>query len=573
MTLRNVEIADIFEEVADLLEIQQANPFRIRAYRNAARLLRGRTREMAEMVAAGEDPAVLPGIGEDLAGKIRELVESGHLAMLDRLRGELPQGLVALLKLPGLGPKRVQALHHELGVNSLDDLRRLIEKNRLPGLAGFGPKTVMSLREALSTPAMPRRFLLPEVEPYVDEVERVLRGLAGVEKVEVAGSYRRRRDTVGDLDVLVAAAASGEVVKRFVGMERVVKVLAEGPTRASVVLRNGLQVDLRVVAPESFGAALYYFTGSKAHNIAVRRLAQEAGLKINEYGVWRGEKRIAGETEASVAKAVGLPLIPPELREDRGEIAAAAEGRLPGMVAVESLKGDLHCHTNATDGKDTLAEMAAAAKAAGLHYIAITDHSRRLTVAHGLDESRLARECEAIDRLNEKLSGIVVLKGIEVDILEDGSLDLPDRALARLDLVVGAIHSHFDLPIEKQTARVLKAMNQRYFSILAHPGGRLLGQREALKLDIERVVGAARQRGCYLELNAQPDRLDLDDSQVRMAKEAGVLVSVGSDAHRTTEFGFLRYGIDQARRGWLEAKDVLNTRPLREVRKLLRSTM
>ena len=352
-----------------------------------------------------------------------------------------------------------------------------------------------------------------------------------------------------------------------------VRVLARGETRATVILRCGLQVDLRVVAPESFGAALHYFTGSKAHNIAIRRLGQQRGLKINEYGVFRGRKRVAGRTEAEVYKSVGLPYIPPELREDHGEIEAARAGRLPKLVARKDLKGDLHVHTKATDGHHTLAEMAEAARARGLKYLAITEHSRRLKVARGLDPRRLLEQMDAIDALNERLQGITLLKGIEVDILEDGSLDLPDKVLGRLDLVVGAVHSRFNLSRKKQTERIVRAMDHPHFTILAHPTGRLIDLREPYDVDMLVILRHARQRGCFVELNAHPERLDLLDVHCMMARDEGVLVAVNSDAHSTSDFDNLHYGIGQARRGWLERADVLNTRPLGALRRLLKRTM
>ncbi|MFZ2855414.1 MAG: PHP domain-containing protein, partial [Rhodocyclaceae bacterium] len=348
------------------------------------------------------------------------------------------------------------------------------------------------------------------------------------------------------------------------------EVIASGPTRASVRLKNGLQVDLRVVAAQSYGAALYYFTGSRAHSVAVRRLARERGLKINEYGVFQGEQRIAGETEESVFRAVGLPWIAPELRENRGEIEAAQAGCLPRLVEVKDLRGDLHAHTRATDGRDSLEDMARAAAAAGLEYLAITEHSRRLAMAHGLDAERLARQIDEIDRVNATLAGIRLLKGIEVDILEDGRLDLPDEILARLDLAVGAVHSRFELPRAKQTERILKAMDNRYFTLLAHPSGRLIDEREPYDVDMPRLIEHARSRGCCLELNAHPERLDLLDTWCMAAKEAGVLIAIDSDAHSVQDFANLRFGIGQARRGWLTAEDVLNTRPLAQLRKLLR---
>jgi DNA polymerase (family 10) len=378
---------------------------------------------------------------------------------------------------------------------------------------------------------------------------------------------------VGDLDLLAAATDGERAVKRFTTYDDVGKVLASGPTRSTVVLRNKLQVDLRVVPPENFGAALHYFTGSKSHNIAVRRRGQKRGLKLNEYGVFRGEKRVAGATEESVFAAVGLPWIEPELREDRGEIEAALNGRLPKLVDLADLKGDLHAHTKATDGHNTLREMARAAAERGLHYIAITEHSKHLTFAHGLDERRLLQQVEDIDELNEGLDGVTLLKGIEVDILEDGALDLPDATLGRLDLVIGAVHSAFDLSRARQTTRILKAMDHPHFTILAHPTGRLIDRREPYDVDMARIIRHARGRGCYLEINAHPERLDLPDVYCRMATEEGVMLSIGSDAHSALDLDNLKFGVGQARRGWVAAKDVINARPIAELRKLLRKTM
>ena len=389
----------------------------------------------------------------------------------------------------------------------------------------------------------------------------------------MAGSYRRGRETVGDLDILVTSSGKTAVMERFVSYEQVDDVVSSGTTRATVILRNGLQVDLRVVAQQSYGAALYYFTGSKAHNIQVRRLGQKRGLKINEYGVYRGKRRIAGKTEISVFKSVGLPYIPPELREGRGEIEAAYKKRLPTLVQRADLQGDLHCHSTATDGHAGIREMALAARQHGLKYLAITDHSQHLTIAHGLDHKRLLKQIDEIDSLNDELRGIRLLKGIEVDILADGSLDLPDQVLSHLDLVIGAVHSQFHLSRDRQTERILRAMDRPYFTMLAHPSGRLLQKREAYDVDMARIIKQARARGCFLELNSQPQRLDLNEYYCRMARDEGVLLSINSDAHAEQNFDFLQYGIDQARRGWLEKRDVLNTLPLRELRKLLQQTM
>ena len=564
MPIHNSDVADAFEEIADLLEIEGANPFRVRAYRNAARTVRSLAVEVSQMLGRGEKLTDLPGIGEDLAGKIKEMVDTGKSPMLDKLHKTLPPALSELLKIPGLGPKRVGVLYHELDIETLDQLHRAAVDGRIRKLPGFGAKTESRILEQITArAAKPERFKLAVAAQYADSLVKYLKATPGVDRVVVAGSFRRASETVGDLDILVTAKRSGKVMDRFAAYDEVAEVVAKGPTRSTVVLRSGLQVDVRVVPEESFGAALYYFTGSKAHNIAVRRIGQKRGLKINEYGVFRGKKRIAGETEESVYSAVGLSYIPPELREDRGEIDQARAGRLPRLVELGDLRGDLHAHTKATDGHNTLREMAEAARAAGLEYLAVTEHSKRLTVAHGLDAARLARQCDEIYRLNGELRGITLLKGIEVDILEDGRLDLPDKALSKLDLVIGAVHSAFKLSREKQTERILRAMDRPHFTMLAHPSGRLIPTREPYDVDMGRVVRAAKDRGCFLELNAHPERLDLVATHCQMAKGEGVLVSVNSDAHSAQDYANLRFGVGQARRGWLEAKHILNTLPLK----------
>lgn len=571
---RNTEIADAFDETADLLELEQENPFRIRAYRNAARLLRGLGAEVAQMLARGEDLSELPGIGKDLAGKIAEVAASGSMPVLAKLRREVPPSLTELLHLPGLGPKRVKLLHDELGIRTPAQLHRAIKDGRLRELPGFGQKTAQRILAALDAKsATPARFKLALVASYADDLVRYMKKLPGVDRAAIAGSFRRGRETVGDLDLLVTAAKGGPVMAAFVTHPEVTRVPAHGTTRGTVILRNGLQVDLRIVPPESYGSALHYFTGSKAHNIAIRARGMERGLKINEYGVFRGKRRIAGETEDQVYRAVGLPYIEPELRENRGEIEAAEKGALPKLIELKDLRGDLHAHTVATDGRNTLEEMAAAAAARGLAYMAVTEHSKRLTMAHGLDEKRLLAQIAAIDRFNRAKPPVAVLKGIEVDILEDGTLDLPDSVLRHLDLVIGAVHSRFELSRDRQTERVLKAMDRPHFSILAHPSGRLIPDREPFDIDMPRIIAKAKARRCFLELNAHPDRLDLFDTHCRMAKEAGVPICVNSDAHSTMDFDNLRFGVLQARRGWLEKADVLNTRPLDRVLALLRPTM
>jgi DNA polymerase (family 10) len=575
--VHNADIARVFEEIADRLEIQGENPFRVRAYRNAARTVGELRIDLAKTIREGTPLPRIPGIGEDLGRKLREIAETGTAALLERLRKQLPSGITDLLHIPGLGPKRVRALYHDLDVQTLEQLARAARDGRIRRLHGFGAKTEADLLAAVEAQLTKKpRLKLAIAAQYADALAEHLAGAPGKPRVVVCGSYRRMKETVGDLDLLVASPRPAAVMQRFADYGEVEEVVASGTTRASARLASGLQVDLRVVPEESFGAALVYFTGSKAHNIALRRLAQERRLKLNEYGVFevakrggRAGRRVAGETEESVYAALDLPWIPPELREDSGEIEAARRGELPRLVELGDLRGDLHAHTRATDGTATLEEMALAARERGLEYLAITEHSRRLTVAHGLDPVRLARQGDEIDRLNARLSGIALLKGIEVDILEDGTLDLPDSALEKLDLVIAAVHSRFHLSRAAQTRRILAAMESPHVRILAHPSGRLIGEREPYDVDMLRIVRRARDRGIALELNAHPERLDLVDTHCRMARDEGVPVAISSDAHRTRDFDALRFGIGQARRGWLEKSDVLNTRTLRQLRAYL----
>jgi DNA polymerase (family 10) len=575
MTLHNEDVASAFDEMADLLAIRGENAFRIRAYRRAAQVVRGLTRNLAQMGGAPEFDA-LPGIGADLAGKIAELLKTGRLAALERLRRQVPAGLRELLKLPGLGPSRVRALHASLGVGGIADLRRALAGGRLPTIPGFGKALEARLRAAVAADAATGstgRLALSVASQYAEPLRAFLQSVRGVSQVEIAGSYRRGRETVGDLDAVVCAPRTVNLtaaLKRFGDLR---ELTASGGTKITGMLRNGLQVDIRVVPPESFGAAVYYFTGSRDHNIRLRRRAQERGCKLNEYGLYRGNQRIAGASEQELLAALDLPWIAPELREDRGEIEAAGKRALPVLVQRGDLQGDLHLHTDASDGQDSLEKMAAAARARGLRYVAITDHSKYLGIVHGLSADRLARQIDAIEALNAKSRELVILKGAEVDILEDGSLALPDSMLRRLDVVVIAIHSHFDLRVASQTRRLLRALERPYVSILAHPSGRLLGERPAYAFDFERVLEAVRARGCFLEINAQPQRLDLDDLSVKAARDRGVLLSIASDAHSAGQLDFLSAGVRQAQRGWATKQDILNTRPIRELRTLLRTSV
>ncbi len=568
----NQQVAQKFYKTADLLEILGENPFRVRAYRNAARTIESLGRDLSEMVAQGEDLTKLPGIGKDLAEKIKEIIATGSFSKLRELEEKVPPGLVELLKVEGLGPKRIKTLYDTLGITSLEELREAAAKGEISKLPGFGKKLEQTiLKGVVLAKKEGRRFRWAYAEAFAIELVRFLKKARGLKEIEVAGSYRRKKDTVGDLDILVTAREPARIIEHFVTFPDIKTVISKGQTRSTVILSSDIQVDLRAVEEESYGSALHYFTGSKAHNIAIRSIALKAGLKINEYGVFKGEKRIAGRSEDEIFSAVGLPFIEPELRENRGEIEAAMEGRLPRLITLEDIKGDLHCHTKWSDGKHTVSEMAEAARSLGYSYIAITDHSRRLAMIKGLDDEKLLEQAREIKEVRARFPDIHILHGIEVDILEDGSLDLSDEALSRLDIVVAAIHSKFKLSKEKQTERLLRAIDNPRVNIIAHPTGRLIGERDGYDLDMERVMEHAKARGCILELNAQPSRLDLNDVHLKLAKEMGIKVSIATDSHNTDNLLFMRFGINQARRGWLERQDVVNCLPVEGLKKLLKS--
>ena len=561
----------MFDHLADLLEIQGANRFRVRAYRNAANTIRDQSRNLADMLEAGEDLSEMPDIGEDLAGKIAEIARTGHLSLLDEVAEDVPEAIVEATRIPGIGPKRARALFDALELSSVEDLKTAAQEGRIAGLRGFGEKTEAKILEELEKGAIDEhRIRLDVAEDFAVPLLDWVRGIDGVRQAEIAGSYRRRKETVGDIDILVAGEEGRAIIDRFVDYDEIEDVASKGKTRSTVVLRSGLQVDLRVIPGKSWGAALHYFTGSKAHNIAGRRRAQDRGLKLNEYGLFDGDEQIAGATEEEVYEGIGLPWIDPLLRENRGEIEAAEEGTLPELVTREDIRGDLHTHTTASDGKNTLREMAEAAKEMGYEYLAITDHSRSETQAGGLAAQELEAQIEEIDALNEELDGIRLLKSSEVDILEDGRLDFPDSLLERLDLVVASVHSKLDLDEDAQTGRILRAMENPLVSIIGHPTGRQIGVRRPSALNVERIVEAAAECGCVLELNANPVRLDLKDVHCRMAAEHGVRIAISTDAHSTQGLGKIRYGVDQARRGWLSAADVVNTRGWEDLSGLLR---
>ncbi len=570
MPVHNAHIAKVFNDYADLLEIEAANPFRVRAYRNAAQVVNSQPQAIYDLLKKGADLSELPGIGKDLAGKISEIVRTGELKDLEKIKHRLGGEISELLHIGGLGPNRVKLLHEKLHISTLKALEKAALSGKIKTLRGFSEKTEQRILADLKVKKnKQKRYKLSEADEIARPLVSYLKSYKGVKMVTVAGSYRRRRESVGDLDVLVSAEKGGDVSKYFLKYEDVKKVIAEGGTRSTVILRSGIQVDLRVVPPKSYGAALHYFTGSKAHNIVIRTLGIKKGLKINEYGVFRGDKRIAGKTEEEIFSSVGLPYIEPELRENTGEIEAAKKGKQPKLIELKDIRGDLQMHSQWSDGRCSIKEMAIAAKKKGYDYIAMTDHSQAVAVANGLSAKRLLKQFAEIARINKELKGFTILKSCEVDILEDGTLDLPDSILKEMDVVICSIHSKFNLSQEKQTERIIRAMHNPYFNILGHPTGRLIGVREAYQLDMEKILKAAKKLGCFLEINAHPDRLDLSDIHCRMAKDFGVKLVISTDAHNISDLDFMSYGIGQARRGWVEKNDVINSRSLTELRRML----
>ena len=568
--VENAEVARIFRQLADLLEIEQANPFRVRAYRTAARTVE----ELPEPIAAiaqgnAKRLTELPGIGQDLADKICEICRTGTLAALRDVQSHAPKGAVEIMRLPGLGPKRVKALCDALHVQTLAQLEKACRQGRVHDIKGFGAATEQKIiHEIAARGAEEHRMLRSAATQYAESLLRYLRALPCVKRAEVAGSFRRCRETVADLDVLVEGESGAAVTDQFVHYPEVREILSAGPTKASVRLECGLQVDLRVLPQASYGAALHYFTGSKAHNIALRRLGQQRGLKISEYGVFRGNRLIGGKDESDVFAAVELPWIPPELREDRGEIDAAARGKLPRLVELADIRGDLQSHTTDSDGRDTLEQMAASAEAMGYEYLAITDHSPALRMIRGLDAAGFRRQMRRIDKLNASRK-LTLLKGAEVDIRPDGTLDLDDRDLEPFDIVLVAIHSKFDLPVADQTRRLLAALRHPAVDVVAHPTGRVIGRRSAMALDMDQVYRAAADHGVMLEIDAQPERLDLNEIAARAAIEHGLCLAISTDAHAVAELRFMRWGVDQARRAWAQKLNIANARPLRDLLKLL----
>ena len=584
--MENLEIAKVLSQMADLLEIQDANPFRVRAYRNAARLVDGHAMPMRKLVEEESDLTELPGIGKEMASHIHELVETGGLSALEELAQKIPRSLIDVIELPGVGPKKAKKLWQELGVETVDELEARAKAGEVAALDGFGEKSQQKILTGIEQFRQHRsRFKLVEADLLVTPLLEYLRDSPAITRLEVAGSYRRRVETVGDIDLLAIAGDADAVMERFTTYPKVTQVQMSGGTRGRVTLQSGLEVDLRILTEPSYGAALVYFTGSKEHNIKLRKRAIERDLRLSEYGVfredgdedasdekdpWAGEL-VAGGTEEEVYAALDLPWIAPELREDRGEIEAAAKDELPVLVELADMKGDLQMHSTWSDGKNSIEEMVAACAARGYEYMALTDHSKALAMTGGLDAKRVREQWTEIQEVQERHPEIRILRSQEVDILADGSLDQDDDVLEELDLVVVSIHSRFELPAAEQTARVLAALQHPQVDILAHPTGRLINRRPPFELQLDEVLDCAREHGVIVELNAHPERLDLKDSHLILARQLGLKVAISTDAHRTRELDLMHYGVEQARRAWLSKADVVNALPLKEFLQLLGS--
>ena len=582
--MENIEIAGILEELGNLLEIQGSNPFRIRAYRNAVLTVRGLTRPLAAMVEEGEDLTALDAIGKDMSAHIVELIQTGELARLVEVSAEIPRSLVQLVKLDGVGPKKAKKLWESLGVTTVEELEVALKEGRVERLEGFGATSVKKILTSIEDfRRYSGRLLLSKVDELIEPLLAHMREAPDVERIEVAGSFRRRRETIGDVDLLVQAELPAPaVMEHFTAFGSVERVVSAGDTRGSVVLRSGLEVDLRVIPGRSFGAALHYFTGSKEHNIAVRQIAQRQGLRVNEWGVFRvpegvdpddvgkedGE-RVAGETESSVFEVLGMAWVPPVLRENRGEVRAALDNLVPDLVTLEDIQGDLHMHSTWSDGKASVEEMARACQARGYRYLAISDHSPALAMVGGITPERAVDQWEEIARVQEGLDGITIFKSLEVDILRDGSLDMTDEVLETLDLVLVSVHSLMEMDRVSMTDRVITAIQHPQVDILAHPTGRLLARREPFQLEMEEVLQAARDLDVAVEINANPNRLDLNDVHALRAKELGVKVCISTDAHSVQRLDHMSYGVDQAQRAWLNKGDVLNTMTQKQFREWL----
>lgn len=569
----NEEIANIFNGIADILELKDENPFRIRAYRRAAIVVTDLEEDADKMLATGRLEHV-PGIGKDLHAKIEEYVRTGSVAAFEELKREFPPGILDVLSIPGMGPKTAKLLYDTCGIDSIGKLEEYAASGRIRDVRGIKEKTVANILKGIALKkSIQGRFPLGTALPIGESIVHELTGLKGIGNIELAGSIRRRKETVGDIDILVTSDDPGPLMDRFVSLKEIERVLSHGTTRSSVILRNThIQVDVRVVEKESFGAALAYFTGSKSHNIKLRELAIKKGCKLNEYGVFRtgSDKKIAGATEQDVYDALGLQWVPPEIREDQGEVELAIGHKLPRLITDGDMRGDVHMHTLHSDGNSTAEQMAAHAQSLGYEYIAITDHSQSLGIARGLTPERLKAEIEELDALNKKLRRIKILKGMEVDILSDGSLDMDHGLLDRLDIVIGSVHSGFRQPKEKITARMVRAMETGLVDVIGHPSGRLIGERDAYEADWDAVFRAAQHMHVAMEINSYPLRLDLTDAMIKKARPYGLKFTITTDSHDPNQMRYMSYGVSVARRGWLGREDIMNTRSYKDIVRWLR---
>ena len=563
---KNEDAANIFDEIADILELKGGNRFQINAFRKAARTIDGLLEDIS--VVAGEGRLKeLPGIGDGIAKKIIELLEDGTLKHHEELKNSIPSGLLEMIKIQGLGPKKVHKLHESLGIEDVESLKAAAEDKKLRGLSGFGAKTEENILKGI---AQYRRNIervpLGIAMLYAESIVANLKDVESVIEITYAGSLRRMKETIGDIDILVSSLDSEPVIDFFTGLKGVTDVLARGDTKSSVIM-NDLQVDLRVVKPDSFGAALQYFTGSKEHNVRLRDLAIRKGLKVNEYGVYRGDEKIAGDSEEGIYRSVGLSYIIPEMREDRGEIEAALNGDLPELIELGDIRGDLHIHTDYSDGKRSIKEMVRAAKSRGYEYIVISDHSPAVAIASGPSREDLKKQMNVIKNLNKDQDGFRIFTSTEVDIRPDSSLDFDDEILNELDIVIAAVHSKFSMDEDSMADRIISAIENPNVDIIAHPTGRLLGKRDPYKVDMKRIIDAAKRTDTVLELNASPRRLDLNDMHCKQASESGVKISISTDSHDLYQMAFMKYGIGTARRAWLKKEDVVNTQPLESLMK------
>lgn len=557
----NQSIAGFFWDIAELLEFGDENPFRIRSYQRAAQVLENYPESIEDIYSSGGKPGLeeIPGIGESIADKIEEIIKHGKPLILKDLNKKIPHGLLDIMKVQGIGPKLAKLFFTKLKISSIFELEKAARSGKFKGLPGVEEKKVGNILKGIETyKTRSSKFYIGEVLPYAESILNALNEAKASEKLLICGSLRRFKETIGDIDILAISDTPEKVMKVFAGLKQVKRVLAKGDTKSSVVLDNNMNADLRVVESESFGAAAHYFTGSKQHNIKMRRIAQKKGLKLSEYGVFRGKKSIAGRSEEEIFKALGIQFIPPEIREDGGEIELAQKKKLPKLIEASDIKGDLHVHSKYTDGSDTIEEIAMAAKKLGYSFTAITDHSKSTRIAGGLAENELLKQMDEIDHINNKIKGIKILKGSEVDILPDGSLDFPDNILKKLDIVIASVHSRFKMDKASMTKRIIKAMENKYVTIIGHPTGRLLSRRDPYEVDVEKIIEAAKKYGKALELNAYPDRLDISDIHCRLAKEKGVKIAIGTDSHSISQLVNMGFGVGTARRGWLEKKDVLN---------------